>query len=217
MNGPAVPGFSPRHDGRPPGTAVGSVRLGDEGQDLRQAAEGRVRSQRERRQGLREVSLLDEELPRGRPFGQLLGGGPLVVERFGQRKDHGLRQGFELERRQGPGKCEGKDRRDRSEAAAEAEATDRLGNRTAVMDGSGPSDSSVPRLGLMAEVLTRTRGVETREKLVVTVDEHGNTSAASIPLALDTGVRDGRIKPGQLLLFEALGGGFAWGAALVRY
>ena len=55
------------------------------------------------------------------------------------------------------------------------------------------------------------------DKVILTVPLHGNTSAASIPLALDTGVRDGRIKPGQLLLFEAIGGGFAWGAALVRY
>lgn len=54
-------------------------------------------------------------------------------------------------------------------------------------------------------------------KVILTVTHHGNTSAASIPLALDTGVRDGRIRPGQLLLFEAIGGGFAWGAALVRY
>ncbi len=54
-------------------------------------------------------------------------------------------------------------------------------------------------------------------KVIMTVQDHGNTSAASIPLALDTGVRDGRVKPGQLLLFEAIGGGFAWGAALLRY
>ena len=46
---------------------------------------------------------------------------------------------------------------------------------------------------------------------------HGNTSAASVPLALDVGVRDGRIKPGQLLLLEAFGGGFTWGSALVRF
>jgi len=53
-------------------------------------------------------------------------------------------------------------------------------------------------------------------KVIMTVQDHGNTSAASIPLALDEGVRDGRVKPGQLLLFEAIGGGFAWGAALLR-
>lgn len=55
------------------------------------------------------------------------------------------------------------------------------------------------------------------ERVIITVHEHGNTSAASIPMALDVGVRDGRIKRGQLLLMEAFGGGFTWGAALVRY
>jgi 3-oxoacyl-[acyl-carrier-protein] synthase-3 len=54
-------------------------------------------------------------------------------------------------------------------------------------------------------------------RVVVTVDQHANTSAASVPLALDTAVRDGRIKPGQLLVLEAMGGGFTWGAAVVRY
>ena len=54
------------------------------------------------------------------------------------------------------------------------------------------------------------------EKVIVTVAQHGNTSAASVPLALDVAVRDGRIKPGQLLLMEAFGGGFTWGSALVR-
>ncbi len=54
------------------------------------------------------------------------------------------------------------------------------------------------------------------DKVVVTVDKHGNTSAASIPLALDVAVRDGRVQPGQLLLLEALGGGLTWGAALIR-
>ena len=56
-----------------------------------------------------------------------------------------------------------------------------------------------------------------REKIVVTVDEHANTSAASVPLAFDTAVRDGRIKRGDLLVLEAMGGGFTWGAAAVRY
>ncbi|WP_295525271.1 beta-ketoacyl-ACP synthase III [Novosphingobium sp. Chol11] len=54
------------------------------------------------------------------------------------------------------------------------------------------------------------------EKLVVTVDRHANTSAASVPLAFDVAVRDGRIKPGDLVVFEAMGGGFTWGASLVR-
>jgi 3-oxoacyl-[acyl-carrier-protein] synthase-3 len=54
------------------------------------------------------------------------------------------------------------------------------------------------------------------EKVVVTVQNHANTSAASVPLALDTAVRDGRIKPGQLVMLEAMGGGFTWGACLLR-
>ena len=54
-------------------------------------------------------------------------------------------------------------------------------------------------------------------KVVVTVDQHANTSAASVPLALDTAVRDGRIKPGDVVVLEAMGGGFTWGAAVVRW
>jgi 3-oxoacyl-[acyl-carrier-protein] synthase-3 len=65
-------------------------------------------------------------------------------------------------------------------------------------------DSTAKKLGLSAD------------KVIVTVDKHANTSAASIPLALDQGIRDGRIKPGQLLLLETMGGGFTWGSALVR-
>jgi 3-oxoacyl-[acyl-carrier-protein] synthase-3 len=55
------------------------------------------------------------------------------------------------------------------------------------------------------------------EKVVVTVDQHANTSAASVPLALDTAVRDGRIQRGDLIVLEAMGGGFTWGAAVVRF
>ena len=55
------------------------------------------------------------------------------------------------------------------------------------------------------------------ERVILTVREHGNTSAASVPMALDTAIRDGRIKRGDLLLLEAFGGGFTWGASLVRY
>jgi 3-oxoacyl-[acyl-carrier-protein] synthase-3 len=54
-------------------------------------------------------------------------------------------------------------------------------------------------------------------KVIVTVDQHANTSAASVPLALDVAVRDGRIKPGDLLVLEAMGGGFTWGAAVVLF
>jgi 3-oxoacyl-[acyl-carrier-protein] synthase III len=55
------------------------------------------------------------------------------------------------------------------------------------------------------------------EKVVVTVDRHANTSAASVPLALDVAIKDGRIKRGDLVVLEAMGGGFTWGAAVVRY
>ena len=55
------------------------------------------------------------------------------------------------------------------------------------------------------------------DKVIVTIDRHGNTSAASIPLALDDGIKSGKIKSGHLLLMEAFGGGFTWGSALIRY
>lgn len=55
------------------------------------------------------------------------------------------------------------------------------------------------------------------ERVVVTIDRHANTSAASVPLALAEAAADGRIQPGQLVLLEAMGGGLTWGAALVRW
>jgi 3-oxoacyl-[acyl-carrier-protein] synthase-3 len=55
------------------------------------------------------------------------------------------------------------------------------------------------------------------DHVVITVDRHGNTSSASVPLALDEAVRDGRIKRGDILLLEAFGGGFTWGSALIKY
>ena len=55
------------------------------------------------------------------------------------------------------------------------------------------------------------------ERVIITIDTHGNTSAASVPLALEVGIRDGRVKRGQLMLLEAFGGGFTWGSALIRY
>jgi 3-oxoacyl-[acyl-carrier-protein] synthase-3 len=54
------------------------------------------------------------------------------------------------------------------------------------------------------------------ERVIVTVDQHANTSAASVPLALDVAVRDGRIKQDDLIVLEAMGGGFTWGASLLR-
>jgi 3-oxoacyl-[acyl-carrier-protein] synthase III len=55
------------------------------------------------------------------------------------------------------------------------------------------------------------------ESIVITLDKHGNTSAASVPLAFDAAIKDGRIKRGDLILMEAMGGGFTWGATLARY
>jgi 3-oxoacyl-[acyl-carrier-protein] synthase-3 len=55
------------------------------------------------------------------------------------------------------------------------------------------------------------------DKVILTVQNHGNTSAASVPMALDQGIRDGRIQRGQTLLLEAVGGGFVWGAGLLKY
>ena len=55
------------------------------------------------------------------------------------------------------------------------------------------------------------------DRVIVTVQDHGNTSTASVPLALDVGVRDGRVKRGDTILLEAFGGGFTWGSALIRY
>jgi 3-oxoacyl-[acyl-carrier-protein] synthase-3 len=66
-------------------------------------------------------------------------------------------------------------------------------------------DATAKKLGLPAE------------KVIVTVDTHANTSAASVPLAFDTAVRDGRIKRGDIIVLEAMGGGFTWGAAALRY
>ena len=54
------------------------------------------------------------------------------------------------------------------------------------------------------------------EQVIVTIEDHANTSGASVPLALDAGIRDGRIKPGDLVMMVAFGGGFTWGSALVR-
>jgi 3-oxoacyl-[acyl-carrier-protein] synthase-3 len=55
------------------------------------------------------------------------------------------------------------------------------------------------------------------EHVILTVQDHGNTSAASVPMALDVAIRDGRVQRGDLVLLEAFGGGFTWGSALIRY
>ncbi|MGN7997911.1 beta-ketoacyl-ACP synthase III [Sphingomonas sp. 22176] len=88
------------------------------------------------------------------------------------------------------------------------------------MAGLGPSDVDwvVPHQA-NARILDATaRKLDLApEKVIVTVDRHANTSAASVPLALDTAVRDGRIQRGDLLVLEAMGGGFTWGAAVIRF
>jgi 3-oxoacyl-[acyl-carrier-protein] synthase-3 len=97
-------------------------------------------------------------------------------------------------------------------AAVLEEAIAKAGLTTADIDWVVPHqanrrilDATARKLGLPAE------------RVVITVDEHANTSAASVPLALDVAVRDGRIKRGDLIVLEAMGGGFTWGAAVARY
>jgi len=96
-------------------------------------------------------------------------------------------------------------------AAVMGEALEKAGLTTADVDWVVPHqanrrilDATARKLGLPPE------------KVVITVDLHANTSAASVPLAFDTAVRDGRIQPGQTVVLEAMGGGFTWGAAVVR-
>ncbi|MEW9899313.1 beta-ketoacyl-ACP synthase III [Chitinivorax sp. PXF-14] len=117
------------------------------------------------------------------------------------------------------------------------------GNPYLEMDGPAVFKFAVKALGDAAESILAANGIDKHEvdwmiphqanlriiestakrmglsmdKVVVTLPRHGNTSAASIPLALDEAVRDGRIQPGQLLLLEGIGGGFAWGSALIRW
>ena len=97
-------------------------------------------------------------------------------------------------------------------AAVLEEAIQKAGLTTADIDWVVPHqanrrilDATARKLGLPVE------------RVVITVDEHANTSAASVPLALDVAVRDGRIKRGDLIVLEAMGGGFTWGAAVARY
>ncbi|PTQ10795.1 3-oxoacyl-ACP synthase [Sphingomonas oleivorans] len=92
------------------------------------------------------------------------------------------------------------------------EALDRAGLSVADVDWVVPHQANRRIL----EATARKLGLPP-EKVVVTVDLHANTSAASVPLALDVAVRDGRIRRGDLLVLEAMGGGFTWGAAAVRY
>lgn len=118
--------------------------------------------------------------------------------------------------------------------------TDKVG---IIMRGNEVFKVAVKTLGKVAEEALKANGIEKGEldwliphqanlriiqatakrlhlpmkKVIITVQDHGNTSAASVPMALDVGVRDGRIKRGQLVLMEAFGGGFTWGSILMRY
>ena len=91
----------------------------------------------------------------------------------------------------------------------------------AVLDKAGLTDADIDWLiphqanVRILEAPAKRLGIDA-SKVVITVDRHGNTSAASVPLALDLALRDGRIRPGQRVLLEGVGGGFTWGAALVE-
>jgi 3-oxoacyl-[acyl-carrier-protein] synthase-3 len=96
-------------------------------------------------------------------------------------------------------------------ASVLGEALDRAGLKPEAVDWVVPHqanrrilDATAKKLGLPLS------------KIVITVDRHANTSAASVPLAFDEARRDGRLKPGDLVMLEAMGGGFTWGASLVR-
>ena len=97
-------------------------------------------------------------------------------------------------------------------AAVAQEAVDANGLTIQDIDWVVPHQANIRIL----ESISRKLGLP-HDRIVITVDHHANTSAASIPLALDEAISDGRIKSGDLVLFEAIGGGMAWGAALVRW
>jgi 3-oxoacyl-[acyl-carrier-protein] synthase-3 len=92
------------------------------------------------------------------------------------------------------------------------EVLDQAGLKVSDLDWFVPHQANIR----IMEATARKLGLPV-EKVIATVDHHGNTSAASIPLALDEAVRDGRIRSGQTLLLEAVGGGFTWGAVLLRW
>ena len=97
-------------------------------------------------------------------------------------------------------------------AAVLGEAVDKAGLQVSDIDWVVPHQANARILDATARKL----GLDA-SRMVVTVDEHANTSAASVPLAFDVAVRDGRIKRGDLVAFEAMGGGFTWGAAVARF
>jgi 3-oxoacyl-[acyl-carrier-protein] synthase-3 len=86
------------------------------------------------------------------------------------------------------------------------------GMNTSQIDWLIPHQANVRIMSATARKL----GVK-EDRVVVTVDRHGNTSAASVPLALDEAVRDGRVRRGQVVMLQGVGGGFTWGSVLLRY
>jgi 3-oxoacyl-[acyl-carrier-protein] synthase-3 len=79
-------------------------------------------------------------------------------------------------------------------------------------------DWLIPHQANLRIIVAAARKLEmSMDQVVISVDRHGNTSSASVPLALDEAVRDGRVKRGDMLLLEAFGGGFTWGSALIKY
>lgn len=96
----------------------------------------------------------------------------------------------------------------------------RIVDETLEVNGLGKQDIDwlIPHQANIRIIQATARKLEMpMERVILTVQDHGNTSAASVPMALDVAVRDGRIKSGDLLLLEAFGGGFTWGSALVRW
>jgi 3-oxoacyl-[acyl-carrier-protein] synthase-3 len=92
-----------------------------------------------------------------------------------------------------------------------AEALDKAGIDKSELDWLIPHQANIRIIQATAKRLDLPM-----EKVILTVQDHGNTSAASVPMALDVGIRDGRVKKGQLILMEAFGGGFTWGSVLMR-
>ena len=88
----------------------------------------------------------------------------------------------------------------------------------ALISRSGDVDWLVPHQANLRIISATAQKMQLpMDKVILTVADHGNTSAASIPLALDTARKDGRIEDGDLVMIEAIGGGFSWGAALIRW
>ncbi len=97
-------------------------------------------------------------------------------------------------------------------AAVMTETLERAGLTAADVDWVVPHQANARILDATARKLHLAP-----ERVIVTVDQHANTSAASVPLALDTAVKDGRIQRDDLIVLEAMGGGFTWGAAVIRF